>query len=924
MSESLGGVGPGRLRRPYNVEHEKVYSNTSSKIYSTSSRKAVPICDASTSQHSSAHCEPRRATYFPSHDRDLPYSQTQFHTLAIHNESARQDSLLGSVQHTTTTYNAEKGLTDIAQHTVNQPGQSHSAEHRVNSAMRIDDANESSEGYRIANSEGVCGISVVGGYIPPGTVNQVRGLKVESNIQVTVDRSHVRSGRTSLSVARNHSFAESEAIGDTKFRQNPQDRSDSGFTKQNIARDTKSPTLCESFGQRLGLHSDTQMQGTTLRDTADACAIEGDIHPIHPDVNPYSTHRERTRVRGALWRPLEIAAIGVTPGENIINDDAQETHINAQRRQHHNVEHTQGTTKKCTWNDPSPGAYRGGRSAPVATTKGADSFDLPARAFRPQASESAPNGDIVMYESDANSHTFGTEPVPICSEQNQIRQRSPSRGSSRHAYHTKWSYPPDSERTSNYRYRRPIANRAQKPQAISIVRDTASTQAHSDRQRFSRKGEHTSTGSDYLRTDYNALNDHSDNSSTVSHRSYTRQPKSAPDLHMAAHHHTQTLLDKRYAQRAYSSRPHAECTRRQSDNTIKSKTRHQNSSRLRRDRVLKSPARDAITSLYLARSSHDSSDSVYAFDEELSGTHVNKFASTSQESVDRWSGEHSHTRERALPYERRRTLSGRHSTSTSGSIPHGSRTSLSHRALNSISHSALNTLPHARTNEWGQLTMEQRDSALSVSSQRSAICLDSLQNKRSQSMRSWVSEDQICQQSGLNSNSTRADSEFLKPHATSVGSTPVIIEMESSTPSGLCGRQSPAIKESTETSANIKQENRSAKVAERRNPPMPKHTYSSLIGKCIFASRDERVTLPELYSYISERLPNGKQLLAESWQSSVRHQLASNKAFMKKRYPSKEGGTATRKYWSIKPDYRDMFTETGEYIPQGRKSAPDM
>eukprot|EP01134_Creolimax_fragrantissima_P005969 CFRG5969T1 len=103
---------------------------------------------------------------------------------------------------------------------------------------------------------------------------------------------------------------------------------------------------------------------------------------------------------------------------------------------------------------------------------------------------------------------------------------------------------------------------------------------------------------------------------------------------------------------------------------------------------------------------------------------------------------------------------------------------------------------------------------------------------------------------------------------------------------------------------------------DRRHPPMPKHTYSSLIGQAIMSSENKMLTLPELYAFVANRMPPGIALNSESWQSSVRHQLASNKAFTKRRLVNFD--TSTKKYWSIDPLYQDMFTSTGEYVPRGR------
>ncbi|KNC87595.1 hypothetical protein SARC_00296 [Sphaeroforma arctica JP610] len=112
-------------------------------------------------------------------------------------------------------------------------------------------------------------------------------------------------------------------------------------------------------------------------------------------------------------------------------------------------------------------------------------------------------------------------------------------------------------------------------------------------------------------------------------------------------------------------------------------------------------------------------------------------------------------------------------------------------------------------------------------------------------------------------------------------------------------------------------------------PPMPQvpvpqvaekqpHSYASLIGMAILNSKDLRVTLSEIYTWINENFPFFKKEKSGSWQSSVRHNLTFNESFVKKVVTTADG---KRNYWTVDPESRHYFSDQGEYIRhRGRRN----
>jgi forkhead transcription factor HCM1 len=93
----------------------------------------------------------------------------------------------------------------------------------------------------------------------------------------------------------------------------------------------------------------------------------------------------------------------------------------------------------------------------------------------------------------------------------------------------------------------------------------------------------------------------------------------------------------------------------------------------------------------------------------------------------------------------------------------------------------------------------------------------------------------------------------------------------------------------------------------------PAHSYATLIGMAILRAPNRRLTLAQIYKWISDTYSYYNAADA-GWQNSIRHNLSLNKAFVKQERPKDDPGKGN--YWAIEPGKEKLFIKD----KQGRKS----
>lgn len=84
----------------------------------------------------------------------------------------------------------------------------------------------------------------------------------------------------------------------------------------------------------------------------------------------------------------------------------------------------------------------------------------------------------------------------------------------------------------------------------------------------------------------------------------------------------------------------------------------------------------------------------------------------------------------------------------------------------------------------------------------------------------------------------------------------------------------------------------------------PGHSYAQLIGMSILRAPNRRLTLSQIYKWISDSYSFYNANDA-GWQNSIRHNLSLNKAFIKQERPKDDPGKGN--YWSIEPGMEHQF-----------------
>ncbi|KAJ6146585.1 hypothetical protein N7497_008567 [Penicillium chrysogenum] len=84
----------------------------------------------------------------------------------------------------------------------------------------------------------------------------------------------------------------------------------------------------------------------------------------------------------------------------------------------------------------------------------------------------------------------------------------------------------------------------------------------------------------------------------------------------------------------------------------------------------------------------------------------------------------------------------------------------------------------------------------------------------------------------------------------------------------------------------------------------PPYSYATLIGMSILRATNRRLTLAQIYKWISDTFSYYKNS-DPGWQNSIRHNLSLNKAFIKQERPKDDPGKGN--YWAIEPGMEAQF-----------------
>ena len=87
----------------------------------------------------------------------------------------------------------------------------------------------------------------------------------------------------------------------------------------------------------------------------------------------------------------------------------------------------------------------------------------------------------------------------------------------------------------------------------------------------------------------------------------------------------------------------------------------------------------------------------------------------------------------------------------------------------------------------------------------------------------------------------------------------------------------------------------------------PSYSYAQMIGMAILRAPHRRLTLAQIYEWISSTFAFYREDTKQGWHNSIRHNLSLNKAFKKQERPKGDAGKGS--YWIIEPGMETQFVK---------------